>query len=325
MAQLHGQDVRLFALSSNPQLAQEIADYIGIPLSDPNTMRFADGEINFDMKETVRGHHCFIVQSTSNPVNENYMELFIMIDALKRASAKTINIIMPYYGYCRQDRKAAPRQPISSKLMADLLTKAGATRVFCMDLHAAQIQGFFDIPIDNFAALPVMVSYIKKHVDVSNLVIVSPDHGGATRARKFADNFTNAPIAIIDKRRPRPNVAEVMSIVGDVKDKDAVIVDDIIDTAGSAVAAAKAIKNAGAKNIYMCVTHGLLSGPAIERIQDSDIQELIISNTVTLPAEKQIGKIKQLSVAKIFGEGILCVLDNKPLSSLFKYNPDQDK
>ncbi len=252
------------------------------------------------------------------------MELLIMIDALKRASAKTINIIMPYYGYCRQDRKAQARQPISARLMADLLTTAGATRLFCMDLHAAQIQGFFDIPIDNFAALPVMVSYIKKNVDLDNMVIVSPDHGGATRARRFANNFSDAPIAIIDKRRPKPNVAEVMYIVGEVRGKDAIIVDDIIDTAGSACAAAEAVKKAGAKHIYMCVTHGLLNGNALERIKNSSIEKLIISNTVTLPNEKQIDKIVQLSVAKIFGQGILNCLDNKALSDLFTYNPDDD-
>lgn len=324
MASLHGHDIRLFSLSSNPKLAQEIADYINLPLSECKVIRFADGEINVDIQETVRGHDCFIVQSTSNPVNEHYMELLILIDALKRASARTINIIMPYYGYSRQDRKALARQPISSKLMADLLTTAGADRLFCMDLHAAQIQGFFNIPIDNFEALPVMVSYFKKK-KLNNIVFVSPDHGGATRARKFANYFTDAPIAIIDKRRPKPNVAEVMSIVGDVKDKVAIIVDDIIDTAGSAVAAVNALKEAGAKEIYMCATHALLSGSAIEKIANSPLKELVVSNSVALPPEKQIDKIVQLSVARVFGQGILNVLDNKPISDLFKYNPNFDK
>lgn len=324
MAKLHGQDIRLYSLSSNPELAKEIANYIGVPLSECNVIHFADGEINVDIKETARGHHCFIIQSTSNPVNEHYMELLILIDALKRASAHTINIIMPYYGYSRQDRKASARQPISAKLMADLLTTAGADRLFCMDLHAAQIQGFFNIPIDNFAALPVMVSYfLKKKLD--NVVIVSPDHGGATRARKFADYFSNAPIAIIDKRRPQPNVAEVMSIVGDVKGRNCIIVDDIIDTAGSAVAAAEALKKAGAKDIYMCVTHALLSGTAVDRIKNSCLKELVVSNSVTLPKEKQIPQIVQLSVAKIFGQGIINLVDSKPISDLFKYNPDFDK
>lgn len=324
MAKFHGQDIRLFSLSSNPDLAEEISKYIGVPLSECNIIRFADGEINVDIKETVRNHHCFIVQSTSNPVNENYMELLILIDALKRASAHTINIIMPYYGYSRQDRKSSARQPISAKLMADLLTTAGASRLFCMDLHAAQIQGFFNIPIDNFAALPVMVSYFLKK-QLPDVVIVSPDHGGATRARRFADYFSNAPIAIIDKRRPQPNVAEVMSIVGDVKGKNAIIVDDIIDTAGSAVAAAEALKKAGAKDIYMCVTHALLSGQAVERINNSSLKELVVSNSVTLPEEKKIDKIVQLSVAKIFGQGIINLVDGKPISDLFKYNPDFDK
>ena len=215
MAVVHGSKIKIFSLNSNPKLAQEVADYIGIPLSECSITRFADGEVNINIAETVRGHHVFVIQPTSAPVNENYMELLIMIDALKRASAKTINIIMPYYGYCRQDRKALARQPISAKLVADLLEKAGATRILAMDLHAAQIQGFFNIPIDNFEAAPIMVRYIKKK-KLDNLVIVSPDHGGATRARKFASNFSDAPIAIIDKRRPRPNVAEVMSIIGEV-------------------------------------------------------------------------------------------------------------
>lgn len=325
MAQVHGHDIKIFSLSSNRPLAEEIAAYVGTTLSDCDILHFADGEINVDIKETVRGHHCFVVQSTNNPVNEHYMELFVMIDALKRASAKTINIIMPYYGYSRQDRKASARQPISARLMADLLTEAGATRLFCMDLHAAQIQGFFDIPIDNFAGLPVMVSYFKKKgIKDEELVIVSPDHGGANRARKFANFFSDLPIAIVDKRRPKPNSVEVMSLIGDVKDKVAILVDDMIDTAGSAVAAAKAVKDAGAREVYMCASHPLLSGSAIQRIKDSCLKELVVTNSVYLPEEKRIDKIVQLSVAKIFGQGILNVLDNKPVSDLFQYNPDFD-
>ena len=266
MSNIHQKNVRLFSLSSNRSLALEIANYLGMKLDECDILRFADGEINLNLKNTVRGHHCFIVQSTSNPVNENYMELFIMIDALKRASAKTINVIMPYYGYARQDRKALSRQPISAKLMADLITVAGATRVLSMDLHAAQIQGFFNIPIDNLVALPVFTKYFKKQ-NIKDLVIVSPDHGGATRARNFAVNFDNAPLAIIDKRRTRPNVVESMTVIGDVKDKNVVIVDDLIDTAGTLVNAIKVLKEAGAKDIYMCATHAVLSGPAIERIQ----------------------------------------------------------
>ncbi|MCF0116943.1 MAG: ribose-phosphate pyrophosphokinase [Bacilli bacterium] len=322
MALLHGEEVRLFSLHSNPELAQEIADFLGIPLSECSISRFADGEVNLTIKETVRGHHCFVVQSTNEPVNEHYMELLIMIDALKRASAKTINIIMPYYGYSRQDRKALARQPISAKLMADLLTVAGATRVLCMDLHAAQIQGFFNIPIDNFEALPVFTSYFKKK-NIEDLVIVSPDHGGATRARKFAQNF-DAPMAIIDKRRPKPNVAEVMAIIGDVKGKNVVLVDDIIDTAGSAVAGVAALTAAGAKDIYMCASHGLLSGPAIERIKASNLKELIITNSTRLSDEKKDPRIVQLSVAKIFGQGILNIIDNKAVSDLFTYDPNKE-
>ena len=279
MSNIHQKNVRLFSLSSNRSLALEIANYLGMKLDECDILRFADGEINLNLKNTVRGHHCFIVQSTSNPVNENYMELFIMIDALKRASAKTINVIMPYYGYARQDRKALSRQPISAKLMADLITVAGATRVLSMDLHAAQIQGFFNIPIDNLVALPVFTKYFKKQ-NIKDLVIVSPDHGGATRARNFAVNFDNAPLAIIDKRRTRPNVVESMTVIGDVKDKNVVIVDDLIDTAGTLVNAIRVLKEAGAKDIYMCATHAVLSGPAIERIQNSELKQLIVTNSI---------------------------------------------
>nr|AIF26738.1 putative ribose-phosphate pyrophosphokinase [uncultured bacterium fosmid pJB84G2] len=321
MSQINGKDVCLFSLNSNHQLAEEIAQYVKVPLSQCEISRFSDGEINLDIKETVRGRHCFVVQSTNAPVNDNYMEILIMIDALKRASAATINIIMPYFGYSRQDRKVTSHQPISAKLMADLLTTAGATRVLCMDLHAAQIQGFFNIPIDNFSAQPIMVSYfLDKKLD--DLVVVSPDHGGANRARKFAMFFNDAPLAIIDKRRPRANEVEVMSIIGDVKDKNVVIVDDMIDTAGSAVAAINALKEAGAKDIYMCATHPVLSGKAIERLKTAPLKELVVSNTIALSEEKKLPNITQLSVANVFGQGVINILDNKPLSGLFSYNPD---
>lgn len=319
MAIVHGSKVKLFALSSNPELGQEIADYIGVSLSECEIIRFADGELNMNISETVRGHDVFVLQSTSNPVNEHYMELLIMIDALKRASARTINIIMPYYGYSRQDRKALSRQPISAKLIADLLETAGASRVISMDLHAAQIQGFFNIPIDNFEALPIMIQYFKvKKLD--NIVVVSPDHGGTTRARKFALYF-DAPIAIIDKRRPKPNVAEVMNIIGDVKGKEAIIVDDIVDTAGTVSVASDALKKAGAANVYVCCSHPVLSHPAIERIQNSSIKELITTNSIYLPQEKRISKIVQLSIAKIIGQGVLNIIDGKAISSLFTYDP----
>lgn len=316
MAEIHGTKVKLFALNSNPELAKEIADYMGIELSECSIEKFADGEIGINITETVRGHHVFIVQSTSNPVNEHYMELLIMIDALKRASARSINVIMPYYGYSRQDRKALPRQPISAKLVADMLTVAGATRVVCLDLHAAQIQGFYSIPIDNFEAAPLIAKYIKKQ-KIEDVVVVSPDHGGTTRARKFALNF-NAPIAIIDKRRPRPNVAEVMNIIGEVEGKNAIIVDDIVDTAGTVCAASTALKKAGAKDIYVVCTHPVLSGEGSKRILESDITKLITTNTIKLPEEKKNSKIIQISVAELIGQGILNIIDDKSISTLFK-------
>jgi len=319
MSELHGSKVRLFALSANKELGQEIADYIGIPLSECTTVRFADGEVMVNIFETVRAHDVFIVQPTSSPVNENYMELLILIDALKRASARTINVIMPYYGYSRQDRKAKAREPISAKLMADLIQAAGASRVLAMDLHAAQIQGFFNIPIDNFEALPCLVQYFKdKKID--DVVVVSPDHGGTTRARKFAIYF-DAPIAIIDKRRPKPNVAEVMNIIGDVKDKNCIIVDDIVDTAGTITVASKALKEAGAKKIFMACTHPILSGPAIQRLEDSPIEEFICTNTIKLSEEKKIDKLVQLSISKVLAQGILNIIDGKPVSDLFRYDP----
>lgn len=323
MANVHGKKIKIFTLNSNPELAKEIADYIKIDLSECNLARFSDGEVNINIPETVRGHHVFVVQSTSAPVNENYMELLIMIDALKRASAKTINVIMPYYGYCRQDRKALSRQPISAKLVADLLTVAGATRIIAMDLHAAQIQGFYNIPIDNFEASTVLVNYFKKK-KLDDIVIVSPDHGGTTRARKFALNF-DAPIAIIDKRRPRPNVAEVMNIIGEVEGKNAIIVDDIVDTAGTVIAAAKALKERGAKNIYIACTHGVLSGDACDRILKSDVTEFITTNSIKLSEEKKNEKIIQLSIAEILGQGVINIIDDTSISSLFMYKPSKNE
>ena len=320
MALIHGSKVKLFALSANKELGKEIADCIGLSLSDCTTVNFADGEVITNIGETVRGHDVFVVQPTSCPVNEHYMELLIMIDALKRASAHTINVIMPYYGYSRQDRKAKAREPISAKLMADLLQAAGASRVLAMDLHAAQIQGFFNIPIDNFEALPLFVQYFKDF-KIEDLVVVSPDHGGTTRARKFALYF-NAPIAIVDKRRPRPNVAEVMNIIGEVKDKNVIIVDDIIDTAGTITQAAKALRAAGAKKIFVCITHPILSHPAIQRIEDSPIEKVICTNSIQLTDDKKSDKIVQLSIANILGKGILNIIDGKPVSDLFVYDPN---
>lgn len=323
MAELLGKKIKLFTLSSNRELAEEIAESLGIELADCEVKRFADGEVNVSIKETVRGHHVFVVQPTTNPVNEHLMELLIMCDALKRASASTINLIIPYYGYCRQDRKSRSREPITAKLVADLIQTAGATRVIAMDLHAPQIQGFFDIPIDNFLGLPILVNYLidKKFEDV---VVVSPDHGGAVRAREFA-KVLGTSIAIIDKRRPEPNKAEVMNIIGDIANKTCIIVDDICDTAGTLAAAANALMEKGAKEVYAACTHGLLSKNAVERIANSAIKEMIITNTVRLPEEKRHPKITQLPVGHLLGHGILKILSDEPLSGLFTYSYDQSK
>ena len=324
MATIHGKKIKIFSLNSNPKLAKEIADYVGVELSKCQVTRFADGEVQINIDETVRGHSVFIIQSTNKPVNENYVELFIMIDALKRASAQSINVVMPYYGYSRQDRKAASRQPISAKLMADLLQVAGANRVICMDLHADQIQGFFDIPIDNFRALPIFAEYfVNKHLE--DVVVISPDHGGTTRARRLADAI-DAPIAIIDKRRPKPNVAQVMNLIGEVEGKNCVIIDDIVDTAGTLVAAVNVLKQKGAKSVYCCCTHPILSDPATERIANSALSEFVTTNTIALDDDiKQKARIVQLSVAKTLGQGILNIVDDKAVSDLFMYQGNHEK
>lgn len=309
--------LRLFSLNSNEPLAKEVADEIGVPLGKCSVTRFSDGEVQINIEESIRGCDVYIIQSTSDPVNEHLMELLIMIDALKRASVGTVNIVNPYYGYARQDRKARSREPITAKLVANLLETAGADRVIALDLHAPQIQGFFDIPIDHLVAEPILTEYFKgKGFNPDELVIVSPDHGGVTRARKMADRM-KAPIAIIDKRRPRPNVAEVMSIVGEVEGRTAILIDDIIDTAGTIAIAANALIESGAKEVYACCTHPVLSGPAIERIDNSQIKELIITNTIVLPEEKKSPKIKQLSVAKLLADAIVRVFEDKSVSTLF--------
>ena len=325
MSILLGKKVKLFSLYANRPLAEEIAKSIGIELSSCDVLHFADGEINVNINETVRGHHVFVIQPTSAPVNEHLMELLIMCDALKRASAKTINLVIPYYGYSRQDRKARSRQPISAKLVADLLQTAGADRVIAMDLHAAQIQGFFDIPIDNFLGLPILVNYfIDEHLDGKDTIVVSPDHGGVTRAREFA-KVLECPIAIIDKRRPEPNKAEVMNILGDVVGKTCILVDDMVDTAGTLTAGAEALKKAGAKEVFAACTHGVLSNPAVERIQNSCLKELVITNTICLPEEKRIPKIKVVSIGSLLGHGIMRILSDEPLSGLFIYTYDKSK
>ena len=318
MAILDGKKIKLFTLSANPALAQEIANACGLPLSDCEVLHFADGEINVSINETVRGCDTFVIQPTSAPANDHLMELLIMCDALKRASCKSISLVIPYYGYARQDRKAS-----SAKLVADLIQTAGANRVITLDLHAAQIQGFFNIPIDNFMGLPVLSNYFLDK-ELPNVCVVSPDHGGVTRARAFAQ-VLEAPIAIIDKRRPEPNKAEVMNIIGNVEGKVCVIVDDMIDTAGTLVAASNALINAGAKEVYACATHGVLSGPAIERINQSAIKEVVITNTIAQPESKSSPKIKVLSVGSVLGHGILRIINDESLSGLFTYSYDKTK
>ena len=320
MSVLLGKKIKLFSLSANRELALEIAQSIGLELSDCEVLHFADGEINVDISETVRGHHIFVIQPVSNPVNNNLMELLIMCDALKRASAKTINLVIPYYGYSRQDRKVKSRQPITAKLVADLIQTAGADRVICMDIHATQIQGFFNIPVDNFQGLPILCNYLLNK-NFKDVVIVSPDHGGTKRAREFAKVF-NCPIAIIDKRRPQPNKAEVMNLIGNVENKTCILVDDMVDTAGTLTAAANALEKAGATEVYAACTHGVLSGNAIEKINNCALKELIITNTIKQPAEKHSDKIKVLSVGNLLGQGIIRILEDEPLSDLFTYQDD---
>ncbi|RKB20268.1 Ribose-phosphate pyrophosphokinase [Listeria monocytogenes] len=309
--------LKIFSLNSNRELAEEIAKEVGIELGKSSVTHFSDGEIQINIEESIRGCHVYVIQSTSNPVNQNLMELLIMIDALKRASAATINIVMPYYGYARQDRKARSREPITAKLVANLIETAGATRMITLDMHAPQIQGFFDIPIDHLNAVRLLSDYFSERHLGDDLVVVSPDHSGVTRARKMADRL-KAPIAIIDKRRPRPNVAEVMNIVGNVEGKVCIIIDDIIDTAGTITLAAKALREAGATKVYACCSHPVLSGPAMKRIEESPIEKLVVTNSIALPEEKWIDKMEQLSVAALLGEAIVRVHENASVSSLFE-------
>ncbi|MFB9758754.1 MULTISPECIES: ribose-phosphate diphosphokinase [Bacillaceae] len=308
-------NLKVFSLNSNKVVAEQIAERIGVKLGECSVTRFSDGEIQINIEESIRGCDVFVIQSTSYPVNEHIMELLIMIDALKRASAKTVNIVIPYYGYARQDRKARAREPITAKLVANLLETAGATRVITLDLHAPQLQGFFDIPIDHLMGVPILADYFSKK-ELKDVVVVSPDHGGVTRARKLADRL-KAPIAIIDKRRPRPNVAEIMNIVGHIEGKTAILIDDIIDTAGTITLAANALIENGAAEVYACCTHPVLSGPAIERIQNSKIKELVVTNSILLPEEKKIEKIRELSVGPLLGEAIIRVYEKQSVSTLF--------
>lgn len=309
-------NLRIFTGNANPELAREIAEYMGVPLGSAYVGHFNNGETQVMIDESVRGKDVFIIQPTCQPVNDSMMELLIMIDACKRASAKMITAVVPYYAYARQDRKTRGREPISAKLVANLLTTAGASRIMTMDLHAGQIQGFFDIPVDHLVGVPILARYIAEK-KLEDVVVVSPDLGGVTRARQLADRLS-APIAIIEKRRPMPGVAEVMNIIGNVEGKTAVIVDDIVDTAGSLVEGARALEKMGAKEVYACCTHGIMSDPATERVQNSCIKELIITNSIPLAEGKKIDKIKCLSVAEAFAEGIACVYEKGSISKLFQ-------
>jgi len=314
---IHGKDIKIFSGNSHRELAEKIAEKLGIPLGIATVGKFSDGEIQVNIGEVVRGSDVFVIQSTCNPVNDNIMELLIMIDALKRASAGRITAVIPYFGYARQDRKAKARDPISAKLVANLITVAGADRVLTMDLHVPQIQGFFDIPVDHLLGVPLLAAYIKERFsNIDELVVVSPDVGGVTRARKLAERL-DVPIAIIDKRRPKANVCEILNIIGDVKGRKAIIIDDLIDTAGTIVNAASALIDAGAEEVYACGTHGVLSGPAIERIKNSLLKQLILLNTIPLTEEKRIDKIVSISVADIFAEAIERIYEDISISSLF--------
>lgn len=312
----HGRDLVIFSGNSNPALAKQIADHLDVPLGAADVSRFSDGEISLNVKQSVRGQDVFVVQSLSTPVNDNLMELLILCDAFRRASAACITAVIPYYGYARQDRKVRARDPITAKLVADLIVAGGADRVLTMDLHAAQIQGFFSIPVDHLKGVRVLANhYLERHFGGDDLVVVSPDVGGVTRSRNFADRL-GASLAIIDKRRPRANVSEVMNIIGEVKGRRAILVDDLLDTGGTFVHAAEALIKAGAKEVYACCTHGVLSGPAIERIENSPIKELVITDTIPL-GNKQCSKIRQLSVAPSFSQAIERIYEDLPLSSWF--------
>lgn len=310
--------LKIFSLSSNLPLAEKIAAEVGVELGVVSSTQFSDGEIKVNVDESIRGAHVYIIQSTSCPVNDHLMELLIMIDALRRASAKTINIVIPYYGYARQDRKAQSREPITAKLVANMITNAGADRVLALDLHAPQIQGFFDMPVDHLLGAPLLANYfLDNNMVEDDVVVVSPDHGGVTRARKLAE-FIHAPIAIIDKRRPKANVAEVMNIIGNVQGKKAIIIDDMIDTAGTITLAAQALQDAGATEVYACCTHAVLSGPAMERLENSVIRQVIITDSIQLPEEKMTPKIVQVSVSQLIAEAIKRIHENRSVSPLFE-------
>ena len=306
----------IFSGNSNPEFANKVCDYLNLPLGKCMVKRFSDGEVRIEINDNVRLRDVFIIQSTCAPVNDNLVELLLMIDALKRASATRITAVMPYYGYSRQDKKVAPRVPISAKLVADLLQKAGAKRIITMDLHAGQIQGYFDIPVDNLFAAPKIIEYIKENFK-GNLVIVSPDAGGAERARAFAKRL-NANLAVVDKRRDAPNISQAMAVIGDVADKVAIILDDMVDTAGTLTEAAHAILDKGAKEVYACCVHPVLSGPAVDRICSSELRSVIVADTIPVKPEiLECGKVEVLSVTELFGEAIIRSHRGDSVTSLF--------
>ncbi|HOP79925.1 MAG TPA: ribose-phosphate pyrophosphokinase [Armatimonadota bacterium] len=309
--------LRLFNGSSNPELAEKIAAHLGIPLGSMSKARFSDGEIWVQIKESVRGADAFVIQSGCCPVNDNVMELLIIIDALRRASARRINVVMPYYSYARQDKKVKPREPITAKLLANLITAAGAHRILTLDLHAGQIQGFFDVPVDNLYAGPIIANYLLQNITIhQHSVVVSPDVGGVTRARAMAE-VLGTPIAIIVKRRPEPNKAEVMEVIGDIVGRSCIMIDDMIDTAGSITSGARALAERGAKEILAACTHGVLSGDAVQKLENSPIKQVIITDTIPLSPEHQSGKIKVLSVAPLLADAIWKIHEEGSVSEIF--------
>lgn len=315
----HGKNIKIFTGNSNPKLAKEIANILGLKVGDAVVSTFSDGEISVNIGETVRGADVFVIQSTNEPVNDNLMELLIMIDAFKRASAGRITAVIPYYGYARQDRKAKARDPITAKLVADLIAAAGADRVLTMDLHAAQIQGYFNIPLDHLMGASILAKHFIENgfQEQDDVVVVSPDLGSVARSRKFADRL-HCPIAIIDKRRPKANVSEVMNVIGDIKGKRVILLDDMIDTAGTITNGANALIDLGAKEVYACCSHAVLSGPAIERIEKSAIKKLVMLNTIDLPEEKKLDKFTTLSIAPMFAEAIRRIYEDISVSKLFE-------
>ena len=315
MAFEDGKKLKIFTGNANPELAKEICDYLGLPLGEAFVGRFNNGEVQIMIDESVRGKDVFIIQPTSYPVNDNLMELMVMADALKRASARHITAVVPYYGYARQDRKTRGREPITAKLVANLMQTSGITRLVTIDLHAGQIQGFFDVPVDHLYGASILAKYINEK-NLEDVIVVSPDLGGVTRARDLADRI-GAPIAIIEKKRPEPGVAKVMNLIGDVKGKNCIIVDDIVDTAGSLVEGAKALEAFGAKSVMATVTHAVLTDPASERIANSNIKELIVTNTMPLPENCKLDNVTQLSVAPLLGEAIMRIFHEVSVSNLF--------